>query len=348
VNDPIETAAKTLTADEARVLAHYANNENAGDIAITLEMDRNYVVKVIREKGRDNRQYAQRVALVWQQKNRVPRPIGGVMTADVIASSIPVPPPPPRTVTMARLPAALRAAGPAGSAAAKAFGRTVAAASPRKTAKAPVPEPIPPAPVEPDPEPAPVTEQEETPVPQLVDDETATTLAEDLPLHAYSDPEPEPIVVPAGPTPAEPASAASANAGAETFEQLIDRAERCGNADVEMVARNLRADFAALAEALDIVARAGLLQERIDVLDEQIDEKVRVRDKLRAELESLMSSGVMVSVASGHLRKPVTGDPDEATLRAWGIRNGFELSTRGRVPGAVLIAYRKSHGLAAA
>lgn len=314
VNDPIETAAKTLTADEARILARFANNESAGDIAITLEMDRARVIAAIRNKGRDNRVYASRITAAWAQNNNLQVPAGDHLSSDVITGpdqSSQVPASALRYLTGPTLPAATP--GPASPVKASAASRPV-----KKT-----------------PASAPSSEE-----PQLPGQPSATAVpgrAADLPLAR-----PE-VAAAAKVEPAEPAPSWSGL----TFEALLGRAESCGNPNVELAAKNLRADLATLNKALGVVAQATLIEREIGVLDADIDERTKRREDLRGQLKALMDSNVMVSATSGRLRTETSAEPDDATLRSWGRENGFKIQDRGRVPQAVLAGYLQAHGLAA-
>jgi Lsr2 len=47
------------------------------------------------------------------------------------------------------------------------------------------------------------------------------------------------------------------------------------------------------------------------------------------------------SVTNGRRR---ANQPDTATIRAWAGENGYEVSTRGRIPASVVTAYHQSQG----
>lgn len=356
--DPIENAARGLTADEATILAHYANAENASDIAITLEMDRNAVIQVIRDKGRDNRTYARGVATKWKEMYRpkvsaARQVIGRVVDGhgDVFGTSYGQP---VQVVQQPRRGAAMTYLND----------RTPPPVTPKRapTKKTPAAKNV--APAQPA---APAAEQEETPpvptalpqtdpadvkpadqdahrVPDAEPDEV-TVLPPDIPTDPYNDPDriEAPQVVPVPDVPDTPPDMPVLSG---TAEQLLQRAETSAHEKVQEIAAQLRRQMAELDKALATSQQADMLVERIAILDTQIEEKTRLRDDLRRQLEELWNSDVVVSATSGTVRgKAGSMDPDNAIIRAWGIEQGYQLAPRGSLPNAVVLHYRREHDL---
>ena len=61
--------------------------------------------------------------------------------------------------------------------------------------------------------------------------------------------------------------------------------------------------------------------------------------KLRGVLEPFITAGTKVGVHKKSRSRSKGPRKDLADVRAWGQANGFSVSERGRVPGALLTAY---------
>ena len=82
--------------------------------------------------------------------------------------------------------------------------------------------------------------------------------------------------------------------------------------------------------------------------DYTLDLGKKNRAALEKALKPYIQAGTKVSkrgprgTARGNTRRRRSGskDTDLGAVRAWAAENGFEVSTRGRIPGAVLEAYQ--------
>lgn len=333
-DDMLRKAAAQLTDTEAQILAMYARGFSSGDISINLEVSRGDVVHVIRDKGHDNRAYCDNVTKARAGAS------GTARASAVLASRNPMPSGRPSMakdfmaapVRSAPARAAIRhdeppARKPAQKAApvvtAPKTGRINMDIPSTETRVRTVDEPR-----------APAASTEVAPVAAAAVDPEPVVVAE---------PEPEPLPEPAevAPTPAPD----PVRAGEESYEQLLTRAEGCTNADLKSVAEGLRFELERLTQALEFEARAVVLREKIGVLDADIADRVSRRDALRAELDRLMNSAVMVSAASGLLRRPApAGEPDNAHVRAWARKHDYEIAEAGKIPFRIVSAYKKAFG----
>lgn len=348
-DNALTRAARDLTDDEAEILGNFARNIGSHDTAIRLQMSRQDVIKVIREKGLDNRAYADNLTKVRASLlNPVAAGVGmppGEMAREVTAArgGTPVAQRPGRldedfigpSSGLPGIPAALRASGASP-------GKKSVPAKKSAPVTAVVVEPAAPQPVDLEqlvdrlpvdappaqPEPDPVAEPEPEPAP-------AEPPVQPQPV-AVAEPEPAPVQPP------------PAAAGEETYEQLLTRAEKCGNADLVRVAEGIRFEMERLSQALDVEVKAAVLRGQVTELDADIAERVARRDALRAELQKLLASDVMVSATSGSLRRPSpVGEPEASLVRAWAGKHGFEIAEHGKVPGGIVQAYKKAFGYAA-
>jgi hypothetical protein len=71
--------------------------------------------------------------------------------------------------------------------------------------------------------------------------------------------------------------------------------------------------------------------------------------KLRKALDPFINAGTRVGRSSGRTRQPsgsgrTAGSRDEnKAIREWAVRNGHQISERGRIPQSVSDAYRAAH-----
>lgn len=79
----------------------------------------------------------------------------------------------------------------------------------------------------------------------------------------------------------------------------------------------------------------------------EIDLTTENADALRSALEPYIAAGRRSSTAStsrgGAPRKRGSTSPEIAAIRAWAQANGHAVSERGRIPAAVVDAYRAAH-----
>ncbi|MGO2520368.1 MAG: histone-like nucleoid-structuring protein Lsr2 [Microbacterium sp.] len=79
----------------------------------------------------------------------------------------------------------------------------------------------------------------------------------------------------------------------------------------------------------------------------EIDLTTKNADALRTALEPYIAAGRRASTASASRgsapRKRTGTSPEIAEIRAWAQTNGHAVSERGRIPAAVVDAYRAAH-----
>ncbi len=79
----------------------------------------------------------------------------------------------------------------------------------------------------------------------------------------------------------------------------------------------------------------------------EVDLSVENAAELRSLLDPYISAGRRTgsggSGRSGAPRKRAGRDPEVTAIRAWANSNGYEISERGRIPAAILDAYRAAH-----
>lgn len=78
----------------------------------------------------------------------------------------------------------------------------------------------------------------------------------------------------------------------------------------------------------------------------EIDLGTENAQSLRAALEPFIAAGrrsVSASAPRSAGRKRTAGNPEVAAIRAWAVENGHAVSERGRIPAAVVDAYRAAH-----
>ena len=66
-------------------------------------------------------------------------------------------------------------------------------------------------------------------------------------------------------------------------------------------------------------------------------------NELRDLLAPYVGVGRKLSGQRRMARRVATGEPNAADVRAWARENGYDVSTRGRVPADVLQAYAAAH-----
>lgn len=79
----------------------------------------------------------------------------------------------------------------------------------------------------------------------------------------------------------------------------------------------------------------------------EIDLTVENANALREALEPFIAAARRSSSASavrgGSSRKRASTSPETAAIRAWAQSNGHAISERGRIPAAIVEAYRAAH-----
>lgn len=78
----------------------------------------------------------------------------------------------------------------------------------------------------------------------------------------------------------------------------------------------------------------------------EIDLKTENADAFRAVLEPYIAGARRANAApsrGGSPRKRSAGSAETAVIREWAQENGHKVSERGRIPGAIIDAYRAAH-----
>ena len=78
----------------------------------------------------------------------------------------------------------------------------------------------------------------------------------------------------------------------------------------------------------------------------EIDLRTENADALRGALEPYIAGARRASASSGRNgapRKRSAASPETAAIREWANANGHQVSERGRIPAAVVEAYRSAH-----
>ena len=91
----------------------------------------------------------------------------------------------------------------------------------------------------------------------------------------------------------------------------------------------------------------------LDGVNYTIDLSDKNAGKLRQALEPYITSGTRVGRAAAERRSPGRGRPDggvgrssrdqNQAIREWAGKNGYELSSRGRIPSSIVEAFDKAH-----
>lgn len=94
----------------------------------------------------------------------------------------------------------------------------------------------------------------------------------------------------------------------------------------------------------------------LDGVSYSIDLSDKNADKLRSALRPYIEAGSRVGRVGGASRQPgraagrsggvpARADRDQtAAIRDWAVKNGYEVSNRGRIPAKVVQAYEAGHG----
>lgn len=348
MEDNLVVAARLLNDMDARILTRYAAGENAADVAINLEMSTRDVIKVIREKGHDNRNYSLNVVAKR-------RDLSGIVMASRPAPRL-APPAPPT-------PAAVKPK------------RRPQTAPPKPADPAPAPAPVDVAveqalsdlgfraadldldfeivdAPEPDPQPAPPKDDVATSTAPAAGsyahradpsgigwDGVAEHMPDDQDVFSETVEQateaPNPQEAPAGVPERVP----------DDFFHVMTAALAAGNHELTGRAESIIREIAELRTLIEQEARAVELRQQINVLDQEIAEREQRRSELRAELETLLAGGATVRVV-GQPRR--SAEPDTSDVRAWAVQNGFEVKPVGKLPNGVVEAYKRAHKKAAA
>ena len=91
----------------------------------------------------------------------------------------------------------------------------------------------------------------------------------------------------------------------------------------------------------------------LDGVNYTIDLSEKNAGKLRKVLEPYISAGARAGRAGGERRSPGRGRADTGAarssrdqnqaIREWAAKNGYELSSRGRIPTSIVEAFDKAH-----
>ena len=91
----------------------------------------------------------------------------------------------------------------------------------------------------------------------------------------------------------------------------------------------------------------------LDGANYTIDLSEKNAGKLRKVLEPYISAGTRAGRAGGERRSPSRGRADTGAarpsrdqnqaIREWAAKNGYELSSRGRIPTSIVEAFDKAH-----
>lgn len=134
--------------------------------------------------------------------------------------------------------------------------------------------------------------------------------------------EPEPTPPPAPPAPPKPEIVVTVEPSAPTYEDLLDRAEKSGDAKLEKL--------------------AGKAREVLDELDDRLTAFEAAQEALAeiAELEAKLETARQKLIAQRPSQRAVarTG-PDAKAVRAWAAENGIEVSPYGVLPRTLINAY---------
>lgn len=101
-----------------------------------------------------------------------------------------------------------------------------------------------------------------------------------------------------------------------------------------------------LVDDLDGSAAAETIIFAIDGCDYEIDLSSKNASKMRADIDRWKNSARKTAQARRRRSSKIDLGPSPRALRAWANDNGYELSSRGRVPETIRVAYVEKHAAA--